>query len=137
MHALSTKLDFKSFYPFSFKMEYCRPKVQELFSSLIIIDQLFLIADENGHLHNVSFPIQVHPCKNVPPPYRFYELSAHKIHYFTSVMLSRILPIVSLLFNFAFSMASSLTSTASIFETMLPMECSIRSTRLDSTVNSS
>lgn len=40
----------------------------------------------------------------------------------TSVMLSRSLAIVSRLFSLAFSMASSLTRTASIFDTMLPME---------------
>ena len=55
----------------------------------------------------------------------------------TSVMLSSIFPIVSLRFNFAFSMASSLTKTASILDTMLPMECSMRSTLRESTVNSS
>lgn len=47
----------------------------------------------------------------------------------TSAMESSNLAIVSRLFNFAFSMASSLTRTASIFDTMLPMECSMRSTR--------
>ena len=57
--------------------------------------------------------------------------------YDTSVMLSRILLMVSRRFDLARSMASSLTSTASILETMLPIECSMRSTRRDSTVNSS
>lgn len=47
----------------------------------------------------------------------------------TSAMESSNLAIVSRLFNFAFSMASSLTRTASILDTMLPMECSMRSTR--------
>lgn len=47
----------------------------------------------------------------------------------TSAMESSNLAIVSRLFSFAFSMASSLTRTASILDTMLPMECSMRSTR--------
>lgn len=60
-----------------------------------------------------------------------------KICCHTSVMLSNILPIVSLRLSFAFSIASNLTRTASILETMLPIECSILSTLRDKTVNSS
>ena len=44
-------------------------------------------------------------------------------------MESRSLAMVSRRLSFAFSIASSFTSTASILETMLPIECSIRSTR--------
>lgn len=51
------------------------------------------------------------------------------IKYHTSVMLSSNLAMVSRRFNLAFSMASSLTRTASILDTILPMECSMRSTR--------
>ena len=47
----------------------------------------------------------------------------------TSVMLSSSLAMVSRLFSLAFSIASSLTRTASILDTMLPIECSMRSTR--------
>lgn len=47
----------------------------------------------------------------------------------TSVILSKSLFMVSRLWTLALSIASSFTSTASIFDTMLPMECSIRSTR--------
>ena len=51
-------------------------------------------------------------------------------------MPSRSLCTVSLRRPFACSMESSLTSTASIFDTMLPMECSMRSTRRCSSVSS-
>lgn len=50
--------------------------------------------------------------------------------FLTSVTPSNSLPNTSLLFSLALSMASSFTITASILETMLPMECSMRSTRL-------
>lgn len=48
----------------------------------------------------------------------------------TSATPSSSLPSTSLLFSLARSMISSFTITASILDTMLPMECSIRSTRL-------
>ena len=60
---------------------------------------------------------------------RCLEMREVSIIYHTSVILSRSLAIVSLRFNLAFSIASNLTRTASIFETILPIECSIRSTR--------
>lgn len=47
----------------------------------------------------------------------------------TSAMESSSLAMVSRRLSLAFSMASSLTNTASILDTILPMECSIRSTR--------
>lgn len=42
---------------------------------------------------------------------------------------SRMRPSTSLLFILALSMTSNFTMTASIFDTMLPIECSMRSTR--------
>lgn len=50
----------------------------------------------------------------------------------TSMTPSSILPSKSLLLSLALSMASSFTITASILDTMLPIECSILSTRLTS-----
>lgn len=48
---------------------------------------------------------------------------------FTSVTPSSSLPNTSLLFSLTLSIASNFTMTASILETILPMECSMRSTR--------
>lgn len=50
----------------------------------------------------------------------------------TSMTPSSSLPSTSLLLTLALSMASNFTITASILDTMLPMECSILSTRLTS-----
>ena len=55
----------------------------------------------------------------------------------TSAILSSRCPTVSRRLAFVCSIASNLTSTASIFDTMLPMECSMRSTLRCSIENSS
>jgi len=55
----------------------------------------------------------------------------------TSAMLSNRCPTVSRRLAFVCSIASSFTSTASIFDTILPIECSIRSTLRCSIENSS
>lgn len=66
----------------------------------------------------------------------------HKIHpptlppqQLTSITPSSSLPSTSLLFSTALSMVSNFTITASILDTMLPIECSILSTRLTSLRN--